>query len=71
MLWGASQGSLVIRWSSTTCKHTQAKLRARLDKEENQTNGSKDNDGKDAQDVDLQMGQDDAPSGGGGCCSML
>ena len=68
MLWGASQGSLVIRWSSTTCKHTQAKLQTRLDKEENQTNGSKDNDGKDAQDVDLQMGQDDAPSG---CCSML
>ena len=51
-------------------KHTQASLRAKLDKEEkDKTNASKNDDGKvDVQGVELQEA---APKPAGGCCSML
>ena len=53
-----------------TWKHTQASLRAKLDKEEkDKTNASKNDDGKvDVQGVELQEA---APKPSGGCCSML
>eukprot|EP00964_Phaeocystis_antarctica_P104472 scaffold69582_cov58-Phaeocystis_antarctica.AAC.4 len=55
-----------------TCKHTQAKLQAKLDKAENNTNGSKNDEGnKGVQGVELQIEEGVAPKPPSGCCSML
>ena len=48
--------------------HTQAKLRAKLDKEENTTNAPKNDD---VQGVEVHIGQDAVAKPSGGCCSML
>ena len=48
--------------------HAQAKLRAKLHKEENKTNASKNDD---VQGVELQLGQEAAPKPSSGCCSVL
>ena len=48
--------------------HTQAKLRAKLHKEENKTNASKNDD---VQGVELQLRQEAAPKPSSGCCSVL
>ena len=47
----------------------QARLRAKLHKEEKKTNALK-NDG-DVQGVELELGQDATPKPSSGCCSML
>ena len=48
--------------------HTQAKLRAKLHKEENKTNAPKNDD---MQGVELQLGQEAAAKPPSGCCSVL
>ena len=55
-------------WEAYNWIHTQAKLRAKLDKEENTTNAPKNDD---VQGVEVHIGQDAVAKPSGGCCSML